>query len=317
MQRNLLVYPEPMGILLFICLLFFNITEALACVTHEEVLAEGTTIESDILFFKTDEHYVVQQHLAYHKGRPYFNFSTCSKDQDKPGFRLKDAHNYELEDCQMLGQWTPVYAPQGNEIVSTLFGDAFKSKMNEYMDSFKTRSVLAPMVSSTMSMIGNYNDMFLLAMSAIVVRQAYVIAPMANTFGGKGMQKMNGRMRAVGIFGLVVSGLGFYVDARSRQSRVDVHKEKLQESVLALTRMEKQMQTILENEEGVRDYPIEARIVSTIIDSIIYALAKIEVDAPSVCLPMQDPNAHPLEKYQQQAQFINFKSNKCSNGEKV
>ena len=94
----------------------------MACLPPQAPLTQDEDIASDIVFFKTDENYILQQHLVYMDGRPYFNFSFCTKEQGEKGFNTTKAFSYDLKKhCYFLGQWMPVYGPLGENIIEDLF----------------------------------------------------------------------------------------------------------------------------------------------------------------------------------------------------
>lgn len=275
-------------VILLVILNSFEIGQA--CVSHESLVNAGTSFESDILFFKTDEHYVVQQHLAYHEGRPYFNFSLCMKEQHKVGFRLEDASQYDfVRHCQMLGQWTPVYTPEGEDLVNSIFAKAFEDSLGKFIEKLEKRAFLAPMVDSLKAILSDYNNLFLMAAGAAIVRQAYIIAPFANAFGGsRADSKSNMRMMRAGNLLMFLSVLGMTTNSYSRNKSAKVHRAKLQEVVTALERMEREMDALVNKERLNQDYPVEARIVDAIVEALAVALATVEVAHSNVCRPKKD-----------------------------
>lgn len=268
-----------------------------ACLPHSEIQESHTPFESDILFFKTDEHVVIQQHLTYYQDRPYFNISLCMKNQGQSGFSLREAGTYNFEEhCRMLGSWIPVYTPDGEPVLSTLFAEAFEQFLSQFISTLERRSVLAPMMDTLKSMLTDYDNLFLMAAGATIVRQAYVIAPLANNINAMTSPKANKRiMRAGGIL-MVLGLLGLWKEASDRQTSATVHQEKLQEVVAALEHMESELEHLSREEPSTSDYVAESRIFSALVNALAFALATVEIDHGWVCLP---PSNDPGIRYRQ------------------
>jgi hypothetical protein len=260
-------------------------------VTQEELVASSTEFESDILFFKTDEHVVVQQHLVYYKNRPYFNLSLCMKNQDQTGFNLKEAALYDFDKhCRMLGSWIPVYTPDGVEVMPNLFAKAFEAELSKFMTSLERRQVLAPLVDSLKATLTDFDNLLLLTAGAAIVRQAYIIAPMANNFGNMTNPKNNMRMMKAGSFLMVLSLLGLFTEAYDRQTSVKVHQEKLQEVIFAVDQMDYELDALMSKDKSPVDAPVESRIFGAIVNALAVGLATVEMESSWICLPMVDPN---------------------------
>jgi len=258
-----------------------------ACLSHEAVQASGESFESQILFFKTDEHLVIQQHLTYHEGRPYFNFSLCMKDQHLGGFRLEDAADYDFaQHCEMLGSWLPVFDPEGRDLVNGLFAYKLEGHLTSFIGELEKRSQLAPLIDSFRGLFSEYHNWLLLTASAVVIKQAYQLAPLANNFGPRGSQLRGTGLRAGG-FLAVLAIFGLYNQTRERQESVRVHREKLQEVEMIIDRLDREI-SLLQNQELhlTQNYQLPSPVLSILLESLARSLAEIEMNSPEVCEPM-------------------------------
>lgn len=263
---------------------------AQACISHTQVVEQGIEFESDIVFFITNQHSVVQQHLSYIEGRPYFNFSLCSKEQVHSGFNTKDAFEYDIsKHCKMLGQWLPIHSPYGEDVVKNLFLPAFSNRMEEKLSSLQMRSLVAPLIDSAKRTLQNYDDLFLLAISTIAYSQAYRLAPLTQITpraGSARSARMQGRLSALGI---LFATFGLAADLVSNQEKKDIHLTKLQEVADTLARLESQMKELVKEYPSHRDtaYNTHPGIISFILEALIYGLVVLETEHQWICEPIQ------------------------------
>ncbi|MEM7646847.1 MAG: hypothetical protein AAF203_08065 [Pseudomonadota bacterium] len=272
---------------------------ASACVTEAEVHEEGSDIASNIVFHRADENYAIQQHLVYHKGRPYFNYSKCWKEHGS-GFNVKDAYEFDLKkDCFYLGQWIPVYDPFENDVFTGLFLKKFKSHMDENMDNLGWRSYLAPTIEGIKQTLNEYNHVMLSFAGITLLHQGYVVAAAAQRWSKFTSQKSAQRLKTGGGLLAVIGILGLFAEPVVYERRYDIHQQKIQELIYALTALEKDMKLLRlyhEGEQALRQEnapdddesaPIHFRVVSMIEDSIGLALAELELKHPGICKPMR------------------------------
>lgn len=242
---------------------------------------------------------VIQQHLTYFEGRPYFNISLCMKNQGQSGFNLREAGTYNFDEhCRMLGSWIPVYTPDGEPVLNTLFAEAFAAHLTGFIEKLEQRSVLAPLVDSLKSILTDYDNLLLTTAGAAIVRQAYIIAPLANNLGISSNPKNNTRMMRAGGFLMVLGLFGLYTQSQDRQTSLTVHQEKLQEVVATLQQMEREFEHLSTGNTSDSDYFAEARIFSAIVDALAVGLATVEFDNGWVCLPTSEGN-DPTLRYRQ------------------
>lgn len=275
-------------------IVILQLSQALACVSQQEVLAAKTPIQSSILFYKTSEYYALLQHLTYYQGRPYFNYSLCIKDMQAQGFSLERASHYDLnKDCHMLGQWSPVYGPQGEEVFSEYFFHYLQKDLDEYFSTLKRREKLAPFIDSFKTTLSDFNDLLLLAAGAQLVRQAYLVAPFANNVAALTTRKGEVNMRKLGAragwFFMLVGAVGMAAESYKRNEDAKVHRQKLQATIKTLEVAEREM-NLLEAEGEVTDkqssYPFHVGIVDKIVKAFAEALIQLNEEQGWICEPM-------------------------------
>lgn len=258
-------------------LAFGSITSAQACIDHGEVKERKVKFESHILFHKDLEYVALQQHLAYIDGRPYFNYSLCLKDLLGDGYNLAQASQYDFDkDCTPLGPWTPVYGPKDEEVFTEVFFDLLDAQFEDFVTSLEKRKMIAPIFNSFSTTFGSFRSLLMVTGGAILVRQAYTLAPMANTFS----QRTGNRMARN--LGWLMAALGI-VDITYRAHKINkessVHQKKLQEVISTLQRTEKQMGLMLDYKNkgsDLRSYQVYPGIVNKVLEAFAATMFEIQ-----------------------------------------